>query len=184
MSEEATVPLIGAVLAGHGAEAAAVFQRCGAALRRAGVRLAGVRQINAPQPGSCRCDMLLEDLADGSIVQISENRGPEARGCRLDRGALAEASERVARALHQGVDLVILNKFGKAETEGAGMRGIIALAVEQGTPVLIAADQEHLPHLLDFAGGLAAPLTLSETEINDWIGAVLPKLAARCPVEA
>lgn len=183
MDSRAETLLIGAVRAQHSTDAAALFERLGARLRSQGIRLAGVRQVNAPRPGSCRCDMTLEDLRDGAVLRISEDRGPEARGCRLDRGALAEASQRVADAIRGGADLVILNKFGKAESEGAGMRDNITLAVEQGTPVLIAVADEHLPHLMEFAGPLAARLSLSGAEIEQWLGAVLPAGAVR-PGEA
>jgi len=170
---ENTVPLIGAVLAGQCADAEEPFARLAAGLQRRGLRLAGVQQINVRRDGYCRCDMKLKDLTDGSIICISEDRGPEARGCRLDRGALADASERVARAIRSGVDLVIVNKFGKAESEGAGMRDVVALALECGTPVLICANSEHHANLLAFAGEFAVTLPLAEAGIERWLATVL-----------
>ena len=182
--EQAGSRLIGAVRASACADAEAPFARLADSLRARGLNLAGVKQTNRKREGACRCDMILEDLSSGEVICISEDRGPEARGCRLDRGALAEASERVLRAIRCGADLVIVNKFGKAESEGGGMRGVIAQAVEEGIPVLVCANAEHHVNLMDFAGDLAVTLPLSEAAIGDWLDDVLSAASARRCVEA
>ena len=182
--EQAGSRLIGAVRASACADAEAPFARLADSLRARGLNLAGVKQTNRKREGACRCDMILEDLSSGEVICISEDRGPEARGCRLDRGALAEASERVLRAIRCGADLVIVNKFGKAESEGGGMRGVIAQAVEEGIPVLVCANAEHHVNLMDFAGDLAVTLPLSEAAIGDWLDDVLSAAPARRCVEA
>ncbi len=182
--EQAGSRLIGAVRASACADAEAPFARLADSLRARGLNLAGVKQTNRKREGACRCDMILEDLSSGEVICISEDRGPEARGCRLDRGALAEASERVLRAIRLGADLVIVNKFGKAESEGGGMRGVIAQAVEEGIPVLVCANAEHHVNLMDFAGDLAVTLPLSEAAIADWLDDVLSAASARRCVEA
>lgn len=184
MPEQPQAYLIGAVRAALCADAEAPFARLADRLRAQGLRLAGVKQINRQREGACRCDMILEDLSSGEVICISEDRGPEARGCRLDRGALAEATERVLRAIRRGADLVIVNKFGKAESEGGGMRGVIAQAVEEGIPVLVCANAEHHLNLIDFAGELAVTLPLSEAVIGEWLDDVLPVASARRCVEA
>lgn len=181
---ESPVPLIGAVLASQCADAEAPFARVITGLQCRGVRLAGVQQINERRDGYCRCDMKLKDLTDGSTICISEDRGPEARGCRLDRNALAEASQRVLNALRNGADLVIINKFGKAESEGAGMRSAMAIAVEEGIPVLVSANPEHHVNLMEFAGDLAIALPPSEAAVNEWLECVLSEALARRCVEA
>ena len=182
--EQAGSHLIGAVRAAVCADAEAPFARLADRLRARGLRLAGVKQTNVRREGACRCDMILEDLSGGEVICISEDRGPEASGCRLDRGALAEASERVLRAIRRGADLVIVNKFGKAEAEGGGMRSVIAQAVEDGIPVLVCANAEHHVTLMDFAGDLAVTLPLSEEAIGDWLDDVLSAAPERRWVEA
>ena len=177
--EPAGAHLIGAVRAAACADAEAPFARLADSLRARGLRLAGVKQTNVRREGACRCDMILEDLSGGEVICISEDRGPEARGCHLDRGALAEASERVLRAMGRGADLVIVNKFGKAESEGGGMRGVIAQAVERGIPVLVCANAEHHLNLMNFAGDLAGALPLSEAAIGAWLDDVLTAASGR-----
>lgn len=106
-------------------------------LKARGLRLAGVAQINEARPGRRRCDMIVEDLSSGNRVLISQDRGNMARGCRLDHGALAAVTLAVEQSLLGDVDILIVNKFGKEEVEGRGLRDAVALAVERGIPVLI-----------------------------------------------
>ncbi len=118
-----------------------------------GVRLAGLVQLNEPRPGRSRCDMTLEDLASGDQVGISQDRGPHARGCALDIGQLLSATEMVRASLADAPDLVILNKFGKTESEGGGFRDLIAEAVGLGLPLLIAVPWRNLESWRLFSGG-------------------------------
>ncbi len=124
-------------------------------LRAAGYQLAGLRQINLPQSGQARCDMILEDLASGDTVAISEDRGTGARGCRLDVDALLKAMARARGALVEGADLLLVNKFGKTESEGGGLRPLIVTAMEREVPVLVAVPLGNLGGWRAFAGELA-----------------------------
>jgi hypothetical protein len=56
-----------------------------------GFRLAGTVQSNPQRADRPRCDMDVHVLPDGPVLRISEDRGPEARGCRLDAGVLEAA---------------------------------------------------------------------------------------------
>ena len=126
-----------------------------AKLGAAGVSLAGFVEKDLPRPGRSRCDMILEDLATGTQVQISEDRGEGARGCRLQVGELLRAMTSALAGLENRPDLLIVNKFGKTEGEGGGFRPLIAAAIEQGTPVLIAVPARNLDPWRRFAGELA-----------------------------
>ena len=154
------------------------FHRVAQSARRAGLRLAGALQRDEPHPGRRRCDMILTDLASGRRIRISEDRGDLALGCRLDQGALTEAAELVERAIRSAPpDLVILNKFGKAEAEeGGGMREAIAAALEAGVPVLTAVAPAYEPRLRDFAGKLCA-VVADEATVRRWLRARFCELA-------
>src|SRR5690606_5296829 len=56
-----------------------------------GVAMAGTVQTNIERSDRPRCDMELRLLPDGPTVRISEDRGGQARGCRLDAGALEQS---------------------------------------------------------------------------------------------
>ena len=56
-------------------------------LRASGWKLAGA--VQAPDaPRNSRCEMTLEDLATGACIEMSDELGPTASGCRLDTEAL------------------------------------------------------------------------------------------------
>lgn len=129
-----------------------------------GYRLAGLVQINAPRPGRSRCDMLLEELASGEHLGISQDRGPEARGCALDISQLLTAMEKVRTALANEPDLVILNKFGKTEAEGGGFRPLIADAIASGLPLLIGVPWRNVESWRLFAGPLSREIALESLD--------------------
>lgn len=104
-------------------------------LRSRGAICAGFVECDVPpRPGQSRCDMVIECLSDGRRLKISEDRGPMARGCRLDGSALADALVSAQASLSPSTDVFVVNKFGKTEAEGAGFRPLIADAVSRGLP--------------------------------------------------
>lgn len=138
-------------------------------LRERDLRLAGLVQHNEDDACTACGDMALEDLATGRLVPISEQRGPGARGCRLDARGLATSAGLAAAAIGaDGVDLVILNKFGKAEAEGRGLRDEFALAVGRGLPTLTAVGEVLLPAWRTFAGDDWQVLEPSLEALEEW----------------
>jgi hypothetical protein len=74
-------------------------------------------------------------------------------------------------------DLVILNKFGKAEAEeGGGLRGAIVAALEADIPVLIGVAGPYAPALREFAGDLCA-LAADAAAVWHWLRARLGERA-------
>lgn len=132
-----------------------------------GVALAGTVQTNEHRNDRSLCDMDLRLLPDGPVVRISVDRGPEARGCRLDAGVLEQSAHWVSDAI-QKAELLVVNKFGKREAEGKGLRAAIGEALELGLPVLVGVNGLNLPAFLDFADGMATSLTPDAAVITDW----------------
>jgi Protein of unknown function (DUF2478) len=124
--------------------------------RSAGLRLGGVlEKPSAPDtPHHHRCDMSLVDLASGGIIKIYEERGALARGCRLDLDGLARTCALVLASVPQ-CDLILLNKFGKTETEGGGFRCVISDALTLGIPVVIGVPRRNLATWRDYAGNFS-----------------------------
>lgn len=129
--------------------------------------LAGTVQHNIERAGRVHCDMDLRLLPNGPVVRISVDRGAEARGCRLDAGALEQSVLWVSGALEKA-ELLVVNKFGKQEADGRGLCGVIATALENGLPVLVGVNGLNLPAFLSFAGGLAAELEPDVSNIVEW----------------
>jgi hypothetical protein len=138
-----------------------------ALLETTGTRLAGTVQTNFARADRTRCDMDLRVLPDGPVLRISEDRGAAARGCMLDHGALEQTVVEVERRI-DGAQIVIVNKFGKAEAEGHGLVPVISAALAQGKTVLVGVNGLNLPVYLDFAGGLSQALPPDEAHIAEW----------------
>lgn len=147
-------PII-AVVYVDGALAGRILDRAASALGDAGHACAGFVQRDEPREGRRRCDMILIDLSTGERVQISEDRGPGARGCHLQPDVLLSAMATVRAALNDETSILILNKFGKSEGEGGGFRPLIGDALERGIPVLIAVPWRNIDGWREFAGALA-----------------------------
>ncbi|WP_375307166.1 DUF2478 domain-containing protein [Bradyrhizobium sp. A11] len=122
-----------------------------AELRRSGKSLAGLIQEDVPQPGRTRCDMVLHELATGRSISISEDLGAGATSCRLSTPRLLEAAQLVEARLADA-EIVFLNKFGKAEAEGGGLRDLIAHCIESGKSLVIGVPRSNLEAWTDFCG--------------------------------
>ena len=133
-----------------------------------GYRLGGVVQSSVHRPGRRKCDMYLRDLMSGEEILISQDRGNEARGCRLDTDAFARVSLWGERALVAGVDLLVINKFGKEEAQGRGLRPLIAEALLSGIPVMLGVSTLNLADFEAFAGAIAARLPQDVEAIKVW----------------
>lgn len=134
-----------------------------------GLRLCGTVQINSNCDADRPCDMDVQVLPDGPVIRISQTLGPGARGCRLDPAALEQAVAESEARLHAACDLVIVNKFGKHETEGRGFRGLIAEALSLDVPVLVGVNSLNLPRLEAFCAGLAVPIAAEAEALNAWL---------------
>lgn len=155
-----TQPPLTALIYTDSSDADRALRRVVRQLKAMGLRLAGVVQRDDPRAGRGDCDMSLEDLTSGETIAISRDRGPHARGCRLDVGELLRATQMVAAALKQRPDVLVLNKFGKMEAEGGGFRELMAEAVATSIPVFIAVPYRNLDQWRIFAGDLAREVWL------------------------
>lgn len=149
-------------------------------LQARGARVAGYVQRETAAADDCCATTWLEDLATGERHVISQSLGSGAKGCRLDPQALAGLCGLLEAALAHGADILILNRFGKGEAEGHGLRAAIGQAMLDGVPVLTAVHDTWLPAWEAFAGDLGTTLPPSREAIDAWTGAALadPVLAA------
>jgi nucleoside-triphosphatase THEP1 len=155
---------ITAILYGDGTAFEAFLVRTTETLQAEGLRLAGLIQESRRRDGRRRCDIYLRDLATGSVHGVSEDRGPHARGCTLDRDRLLRAAAAAEHSLSADTDLLVLNKFGKIEVAGGGLRPLIGHALALSVPVLIGVPQANLEPFRTFTGGLAREIALADAE--------------------
>lgn len=133
----------------------AVLAELAARVRAQGRRVGGLIELLGPEREDRHaCDMVLKNLASGEEFEIAEERGKLARGCRLDYDVLLRAAASV-QAQIDALDLILLNKFGKADAEGGGFRSVLAEALARDIPVAIGVPRRNLDAWREFAGDLA-----------------------------
>jgi hypothetical protein len=142
--------------------------KLGQALRASGIRLGGAIQVNPPDACSACSDMTLLDLSSGTAMEISQQLGSQSESCRLDSERMAGFAGLLDRPFESDIDLIILNKFGKAESEGHGLRRTLSRAIEAGIPVLTAVRPPFNDAWRGFHGGLAVDLPSDLQRSHDW----------------
>ncbi len=133
--------------------------------------LAGVVQLNIERRPDRLCDMELHVLGQDHLVRISQDLGPQSRGCRLDPSGLEQAVGLVEAALDAHPALLIVNKFGKSEVEGRGFRNVIGRALAEDVPVLTAVSRANLNGFLAYSGGLAEAVAPDRARLREWCDA-------------
>lgn len=134
-------------------------------LQARGIRLGGIVQTNVECHDSELCDMDVRVLPDGATIRISQSLGAGSRGCRLNPEALEQAVGQVSAALQSPLppQLMIVNKFGKHEADGRGMRPVIGEALVLNIPVISGVNRLNVAPFQEFAGGIA---TAAEPDLD------------------
>lgn len=159
---------VAAVMSDASAPANAVLGEVARRLAGEGFRVAGALQLVPEGAPPSNCDMTLLVLPDGPTIGISQALGQHATGCRLDHEALEEAAGLVERSLDETTDILIVNKFGKREGEGAGFRHTIAHAVALGIPVLVGIAEAERASFESYVGDSADVLPAGLDQILAW----------------
>ena len=141
-------------------------------LMEQGVRVVGTIQIDTPRPKSTHCDMDVQVLPGQEVIRISQDLGPNSRGCRLDPDALEQAVALTAGRL-ETADCLFINKFGKHEAEGRGFREVIAEALTQDIPVVVGTNGLNIDAFSEFSGGAAIRLGATSKDVMDWMSGCL-----------
>lgn len=150
------------------------------ALLKEGRTVAGFLQRENTEDGECCGEIQLEDIATGARHVISQALGAGARGCRLDPRALADVAGPLFVRVEAGPDLLILNRFGKGESEGQGFRAVIEEACMRGIPMLTAVREGYVEAWQQFSGDLGILLPPDRDAVIDWArGALAAALELR-----
>ena len=112
--------------------------------------------------------MYVKDLLGGDEIKISLDRGNEARGCRLNPDAFARIDAWIERAVLERVDLLIINKFGREEAHGRGLRLVIAEVLIAEIPLVIGVSTRNLCDFLTFVGDSATHLKPDIEAMTTW----------------
>jgi hypothetical protein len=138
-------------------------------IRARGIAVGGLLQRAGERLSNGRLSIWLDDVGTGETLRLDQPRGPGARDCIVDPDALAQAAYLLRRATEAGHHLIVVNRFGYAESEGGGMRAEIADVICSDAVVLIAVRVSRLDAFESFLGGPAMVLPPSPTAIADWV---------------
>lgn len=148
----------------------ALLRAFAADLNARGVRAVGLVQISATCENRPRLSAML--VHSGEQLQLFQDLGADAAGCKLDVGQLLAAGARVAGAIDAGADLVIINRFGRQERDGKGLSYLIERALSAETPVVIAVAQSRLADWNKFAGSMSMTMPCDRAALDAWWAAV------------
>ena len=138
------------------------------ALLREGERIGGIVQRNLKDAFGRPNGMHVIDLSTGRQISICQPLGTGATGCKLDPAGLAEASLAVSRAVTEGAELIIVNKFSKQEAAGHGLRSELAEAIIAGGPVLTAVPEKCFDAWKEFTGDRGTTLLCARHVVEQW----------------
>lgn len=151
-----------------------------ASLTASGLRLGGLLQVSTgAREGECTTNVQVTDLRTGQLFDIWQDRGRCARGCRLDEGGLIESEIAIQQAISDNVDLLVINRFGRAESFGRGLRGCFDAALLAGVPVLTAVRAPYDTAWQDFHGGFGTDLACEISDILAWASSCMFPAADR-----
>jgi nucleoside-triphosphatase THEP1 len=106
-------------------------------------------------------------LHSGEKLLLAQDFDPAATGCRLVLARPQNAGERIASAMEAGgVDLVIINRFGKRERDGKGLSYLIERALDADIPVVIAVSSDRCADWIKFAGGISVKLARDRAALD------------------
>jgi hypothetical protein len=142
-------------------------------IRATGISVGGLLQRSGDRLSNGRLSIWLDDVGTGETLRLDQPRGPGAKDCIVDPDALTRAAGLLRRAIEAEHPVLVVNRFGYAESVGKGMRDEIAEAVVSGAVVLIPVRSSRLASLEAFLGGPVAMLEPSAAAIADWVSRVL-----------
>ncbi|WNJ98225.1 DUF2478 domain-containing protein [Thalassospiraceae bacterium LMO-JJ14] len=141
---------------------------CVSVLQKRHVRIAGAIQASPEECIDCSGALNLKDVEDGTIFNFSQDLGAGSEGCALDPQALAGISQRITDALERTPQLAVINRFGKAEADGHGLRSVIERAMLADIPLLVAVREDFEQDWSAFHGGMAERLPLDDAAVLAW----------------
>lgn len=149
---------------------------CGSGLRLVGVIQSG-RSCRAENP---RLGAIMLPGRE-TVGLVADTEGCGAAGCRLDDRRLGEIAKRLAAAIKDGADLIVVNRFGRAEAEGTGLLELIGQALEVDIPVLIAVPERRFSDWIRFSDGMNVRLPCRREALDRWWRSVAGTSVRRRP---
>ncbi len=137
-----------------------------------GWRVGGLVQRTFRGPDGFKQKIVATELDTGRKVTLAVYKGDRTKesACGFDTAALAEATGAVRRAVAERMDIIIIEKFSRQETDGEGLLDEILGAMAEGIPTLTLVSAEVLEDWTRFTGGLAQLVPAERKALWRWWG--------------
>jgi hypothetical protein len=145
-----------------------VMAEFAATLAARGRRLGGVIQVSANAPGCACSETHVLDLESGARIPILQDLGSQSDACRADSAALADVAATLRQAVLRRPELIFINRFGRLEAEGKGLREEIGAAAVSGIPVLVGVAARYLDAWRGFSFGYGEELACRRAALEAW----------------
>ena len=142
------------------------------AAQQQGARISGLVQERCDDGQDEERDLQVRALDTGATLPIMQNLGAASEGCRVDPAAITVAAGMLDAARAGKPDLLIVNRFGRLESEGGGMIAEIGAAVANDEAVLICVPLRYRDAWNDFADGLDVQMAPERAAIDAWWASV------------
>lgn len=86
---------------------------------------------------------------------------------------LRSAAARIDPLIESGADLLVINRFGRLEAEGAGLIDEIAHALRLDIPVVVAVPDFRFSEWLSFCSGMGIKLSCRDDSLRNWWNAMI-----------
>lgn len=141
-------------------------------LKARGWRVGGLVQRTFRGPDGFKRKIVATELDTGRKVTLAVYKGDRTKeaACGFDTAALAEATGAVRRAVAERMDLIVIEKFSRQETDGEGLLDEILGAMAEGIPTLTLVSAETLEDWTRFTGGLAQLVPAERRALWRWWG--------------
>ncbi len=139
-------------------------------LKKSKVRVGGILQEKTSLGNNGPRRVEAVDIETGRRTPLNEPT-PETwseRVCSLDISALAESTAILRKAIEDQVDLMVVEKFGDAERDGAGLIDEVLQGIAAGIPLLISVPETNLQFWTERSGGMGAVLPCDEQALHEW----------------
>jgi len=137
-----------------------------------GLNIVGLRQ-RILDTGDVGCGVRLQSIGTGTYHKMTQDLGRGSTSCNIDSDALERLAEIQKKEISPGVDLVVVNRFGKRESQGGGFCNVIERALEFDIPVLTVVNETHLLSWLEYGGDFVTSLPADEHIILEWTDSIL-----------
>lgn len=168
-------PRLAALIFDDNQDPDALLRGFAADLEGRGLRPVGLVQIGHPLADPPQLSALL--LHSHETMRLFQDLGRGSSSCKLDVGQLLAAGSKVAHAIDDGADLVVINRFGRQEIEGKGLSYLVERALSKEIPVVIAVPAARLTDWMMFSGGMAVHLTCDRRSLDGWWKATMNAVA-------